>query len=142
MAVKPGVLFVCVHNSARSQMAEAFLRQLAGDRFEVASAGMEPTGLNPLAIEVMKEVGLDISGNTAKSVFNLFNEGKSFQYVITVCDESSSQGCPYVPGITTRLHWSFVDPAAITGTPEEKLAATRKVRDDIRRTIQNWLSQL
>ncbi|MBF0498188.1 MAG: arsenate reductase ArsC [Deltaproteobacteria bacterium] len=139
---KPGVLFVCIHNSARSQMAEAFLRQMAGDRFDVSSAGMEPTTINPLAVEVMKEEGLDISDNQAKSVFSLYQEAKLYRYVITVCDESNSQRCPVFPGITNRLHWNFADPASFTGTHEERLAETRKVRDEIKKAIQDWLRGL
>ncbi|MBF0523800.1 MAG: arsenate reductase ArsC [Deltaproteobacteria bacterium] len=139
---KPGVLFVCIHNSARSQMAEAFLRRMAGDRFDVSSAGMEPTAINPLAIEVMKEEGLDISGNQTKSVFSLYQEAKLYRYVITVCDESSSERCPVFPGITHRLHWGFADPASFTGSYQDRLAATRKVRDEIKQTIQDWLRGL
>src|SRR3990167_1894983 len=95
---KKRVLFICVHNSARSQMAEAFLNQMAGDRFEVESAGLEPGKLNPLAIEVMKEAGIDISQNKTKSVFDFYGAGKKYDYVITVCDESQSGQCPVFPG--------------------------------------------
>ncbi len=133
------VLFVCIHNSARSQMAEALLKKMAGDRFEVESAGLEPGRLNPLAVEVMKEIGIDISGNKAKSAFDLFKEGKLYTHVITVCDETSAEQCPFFPGITTRLHWSFADPSGFTGTQEEKLEKTRQVREAIREKIEAWL---
>src|SRR3990167_5775132 len=95
---KKRVLFVCVHNSARSQMAEAFLKQLAGDRLEAESAGLEPGKLNPVVVETMKEVGIDISQNKTKSVFNFYKQGKQYDYVITVCDESQSGQCPVFPG--------------------------------------------
>lgn len=99
---KKRVLFVCVHNSARSQMAEAFLNNLGGDRFEAVSAGLEPGTLNPLVVEVMKEAGIDISQNRTKSVFDLFKKGELFSYVITVCDEASAQRCPVFPGLLLK----------------------------------------
>ncbi len=136
---KKRVLFVCVHNSARSQMAEAYLKALAGDRFDAESAGFEPTTINPLAIAVMKEDGIDISGNTTQSVFDLFKEGRLYNYVITVCDESVAQQCPVFPGITSRLHWSFTDPAAFTGSQQEKLDKARALRDEIKQTVREWI---
>lgn len=139
---KKRVLFVCVHNSARSQMAEAFLKQMAGDKFEVESAGLEPGKLNPLAVEVMEEVGIDISQNKTKSVFDFYKQGKCYDYVITVCDESRSAQCPVFPGTKERLHWSFDDPSTFQGTWEEKLEKTRKVRDQIKQKIEDWLRQL
>jgi arsenate reductase (thioredoxin) len=140
---KKKVLFVCVHNSARSQMAEAFLKVLAGDRFEVMSAGLEPGTLSPLAVEVMKEVGIDISKNQTKSAFDLFNQGKLFNYVISVCDAASAELCPIFPGLlTAQIHWSFADPSSFTGTNEEKLAQTRLVRDAIRHSIEAWLKEI
>ncbi|MFZ5800407.1 MAG: arsenate reductase ArsC [Candidatus Omnitrophota bacterium] len=102
---KKRVLFVCVHNSARSQIAEAFLKHLAGDKFEVESAGLEPGNLNPLAVEVMKEESVDISKNKTKSAFDFYKQGKQYDYVITVCDESQAKGCPVFPGKGHRLHW-------------------------------------
>lgn len=137
--VKQKVLFVCVHNSARSQMAEALLKQMAGDRFEVESAGIEPGKLNPLAIEVMKEIGTDISQNKTKSVFDFYKAGKKYDYVITVCDESQSASCPVFLGATQTLHWSFEDPSSFQGIWEEKLERTRKVRDLIKVKIEEWL---
>jgi arsenate reductase (thioredoxin) len=137
---KKRVLFVCVHNSARSQISEAFLNNLAGDRFEALSAGFEPRPLNPLAVEVMKEAGMDISKNRTKSVFDLFKKGELFSYVITVCDESSAQQCPNFPGLlVSRIHWNFADPSAFTGTFEERLARTRQLRDEIKAKIEEWL---
>ena len=136
---KKRVLFICVHNSARSQMAEAFLKQLAGDKFEVESAGLEPGTLNPLAVEAMKEAGIDISQNKTKSVFDFYKQGKQYDYVITVCDESQSGACPMFPGKGERLHWGFDDPSSFQGTPEERLEKTRVVRDKIRKKIEEWL---
>lgn len=138
---KKRVLFVCVHNSARSQMAEAFLNSLAGDRFYAESAGMEPGVLNPLAVEVMREVGIDISGNATKGVFDKYRKGELFSYVITVCDEASAEMCPVFPGLRTEtLHWSFEDPASFTGTHEERLERTRRVRDGIREKILEFMA--
>lgn len=138
---KRKVLFICVHNSARSQIAEAFLKQLAGDRFEVESAGLEPGNLNPLAIEVMKEAGIDILHNKTKSVFDFYKQGKRYDYVITVCDESQAGVCPVFPGKGERLHWGFDDPSGFQGTLEEKMAKTREVRDEIKRRIIEWLKE-
>ena len=133
------VLFVCVHNSARSQMAEAFLNQLGGNEFKAESAGLEPGSLNPFVVEVMKEVGIDISENPTKSAFDFFTQGRQFQYVITVCDAASGERCPIFPGLTKRLSWSFSDPSEFSGTPEEKLAQTRLVRDSIRSEVENFI---
>ena len=140
---KKKVLFVCVHNSARSQMAEAFLKKYGGDRFEVESAGLEPGKLNPVVIEVMKEVGIDISQNKTKSVFDFFKQGKSYDYVVTVCDESQAGACPIFPGtaVTKRMHWGFDDPSSFQGTAKERLEKTREVRDNIKRRIIEWLNE-
>ena len=135
------VLFVCIHNSARSQMAEAFLNQLGGEKFVAQSAGMEPGEINPLAVEVMKEVGIDISRNKTNSVFNLFKNCALFNYVITVCDEVNAERCPIFPGITKRLHWSFADPATLTGSHAEKLIATRGIRDEIRDAVISFIDE-
>ena len=121
-------------------MAEAFLNTLAGDRFEAMSAGLEPRTLNPLVVEVMKEVGIDISRNQTKSAFDLYKEGELFSYVITVCDTASAEMCPLFPGLlTAQIHWSFPHPSSFTGTYEEKLAQIRAVRDAIKTTIEEWL---
>jgi arsenate reductase len=140
--MKQKVLFICVHNSARSQMAEAFLNEICGGYFEAHSAGLEPGNLNPLAVEAMREIGTDISRNQTQSVFDVFKSGDLFAYVITVCDESSAERCPIFPGVTRRLHWSFADPAALTGTHEERLAGTRKIRDQIRARIEMWCDEI
>ncbi len=138
---KPKVLFLCVHNSARSQMAEAFLNELAPDEFEAQSAGFEPRELNPLAIKVMAEAGIDISEKKSKAVFDLMKKGEFFAYVITVCDEASAERCPIFPGVTHRLHWSFEDPSAFTGSEEEKLAKTRIIRDQIKAKVEEFIKE-
>lgn len=132
------VLFVCIHNSARSQMAEAFLNRITGDRFEAESAGLEPGKLNPIVVEVMKEKGIDISKNITKSVFEFLKQGKRFNYVITVCDESKAEQCPIFSGTIKTLHMGFEDPSGFTGTNEEKLTKTRIVRDEVERKINAW----
>ncbi len=137
---KTRVLFVCIHNSARSQMAEAYLKLLAPDRFETESAGLEPGVINPLAVEVMKEAGIDISHNKTKAVFDFIKKGVLFSYVITVCDDAGAERCPVVPGAGKRIHWSFADPSSFSGTHEEKLAKTRAVRDQIKAKIEEWIS--
>ena len=139
--MKKKVLFVCIHNSARSQMAEAFLKQLCGAEFEVDSAGLEPGKLNPMVVEVMQEVGIDISRNKTKAVSDFIKSGELFAYVITVCDEASAERCPIFPGVTTRLHWGFPDPSAFQGTYEEKLARTHEVRDAIKAKVEAWCSE-
>ncbi len=136
------VLFVCVHNSARSQIAEAYLNSLGGDRFEAHSAGLEPGVLNPYAVKVMGEVGLDISKNKTKDVFDFVKNGVMFGYVITVCDGANAERCPIFSGITKRLHWSFPDPAALEGTDEEKLRGTREIRDAIKTQIEEWMQTI
>jgi arsenate reductase len=138
---KKKVLFVCIHNSARSQIAEEILRSLVGDRFEAESAGIEPGKLNPLVIEVLKEKGIDISGKETKSVFDIFKSGKKFDYVITVCDESNSERCPVFPGLKGQIHWNFEDPSRFGGSHQEKLDKTRNVRDKIQKRVEQWLSQ-
>jgi arsenate reductase len=139
---KKQVLFVCIHNSARSQMAEAFLNQICDGEFEAQSAGIEPGKINPTVVEVMKEVGIDISGKRTKSVAEMLKSSKLFAYVITVCDEASAERCPIFPGVTTRMHWSFPDPSAFQGTPAEKLAKTREVRDAIKQKIEDWCAEV
>jgi arsenate reductase len=126
--MKVKVLFLCTGNSARSQMAEGYLRYAAGDRFEALSAGIEPKGLNPLAVEVMREIGIDISRQRSKDVASLL--GQHIPYVVTVCDNANER-CPIFPHTYKFLHWSFEDPAAAQGSPEEKLAIFRRVRDEI-----------
>ena len=136
------VLFVCIHNSARSQMAEAFLNRLGEGRFKAQSAGLEAGKLNPYVVKVMAEEGYDLSGNEAKAVFQFIKSGELFSYVITVCDESSSERCPVFPGLVKRLHWNFPDPSSYQGNEEEILEFTRKVRDSIKAKIQDWIKEL
>ena len=142
MKDKIKVLFVCVHNSARSQMAEAFLNHMAGDRFVAQSAGMEPGELNPLAVEVMREIGIDISRNETKGVLDFFKKGALFNYVVTVCDETQAERCPIFPGHTQRVHRSIPDPAALTGTDSEKLEKTREIRDRIKTWLEEWIKDV
>jgi len=140
--MKKRVIFICIHNSARSQMAEAFLKQICGDTFEVESAGLEPGKLNPIVVQAMQEVGIDISRNPTKAVWDFVKAGKTFSYVITVCDETSAERCPIFPGMATRLHWSFPDPSSFPGTPEEKLSKTREVRDTINQRVEEWCAEV
>jgi arsenate reductase len=140
--MKSKVLFICIHNSARSQMAEAWLNYICGEFFEAQSAGLEPGTLNPLAVEVMREVGIDISGKKTQAVFDVFKSGQLFSHVVTVCDESSAEKCPIFPGPTKRLHWSFADPSQVTGTNEEKLRQVREIRDEIRAKIEAWCEEV
>jgi arsenate reductase len=133
---KTKVLFLCTHNSARSQMAEALVRHLAGDRFEVMSAGTEATHVRPLAVRAMDEVGIDISGQESKTLDRYL--GEPFDYVITVCEEAN-EACPFFPGAAERLHWSLPDPAAAQGTEEERLEVFRSVRDLLRDYIEGEL---
>jgi len=139
MMSKRRILFVCVHNSARSQMAEAFLKQFGGELFEVESAGIEPGTLNPIVVQAMGEIGIDISKNKTKDVFEFLRQGKTFHYVVTVCDETSGERCPIFPGISQRLHWNFDDPSSFTGSQEQKLSRTREVRDSIKSKISEFL---
>ncbi len=131
------VLFLCTHNSARSQMAEGFLRAWAADRFEVQSAGTEATRVHPLAIRVMDEVGIDLRAHASKTLDRFL--GEPWDYVVTVCD-SANERCPVFPGPTTRLHWSFDDPSSAGGSDAERLAAFHRVRDEIAARIRGWLA--
>lgn len=139
--MKRTVLFVCVQNTARSQMAEAFLNSLCPEDFVAESAGLEPGELNPLAVAAMAELGIDISKNQTKAVFDLFKLGKHYSYVVTVCDDASAERCPIFPGGARRMHWSFADPAAFAGDADERLAQTRRIRDQIRAQIENWCAE-
>ncbi len=133
------VLFLCTGNSCRSQMAEAWLRELGGDQFTVYSAGLEPHGVNPNTITVMEELGIDMSGHRSKQLDEYI--GKiDFDYLITVCSNAEER-CPYFPGMGTRMHWPFQDPAAFEGSEEEKLDFFREVRDQIKEKIQSWLDE-
>jgi arsenate reductase (thioredoxin) len=141
MARQP-VLFVCIHNSARSQMAEAWLNHLYGDRFAAESAGLEPGTLNPYVVHAMAEAGIDISEAKTKSVFDMYTSGKLFRYVVTVCDTEAAERCPTFPGVAQRLHWGFPDPSRVTGGDEEKMAQVRAVRDQIRAQIEEWAASV
>ena len=136
--MKKKILFICVHNSARSQMAEAFVNHMCAGEYEAKSAGLTPGKLNPLVVEAMKETGINISGNPTKSVFDFVKGGELFAHVITVCSEAEAEGCPIFPGVTRRLHWPFPDPSALQGSREEKLARTREIRDMIKARIDEW----
>jgi arsenate reductase len=130
------VLFLCTHNSARSQMAEGLLRHLGGDRFEVHSAGTKATGVRPEAVRAMSEIGVDISFQKSKTLHRYL--GEAFDYVITVCD-AANEACPAFPGAGRRLHWPFEDPSAASGSEEERLTAFRRVRDEIGERIRREL---
>ena len=136
--LKPNVLFLCTGNSARSQMAEGFLRNMAGDYFEALSAGIEPKGLNPLAVKVMREIGIDISQQRSKDVREFL--GSPIPYIITVCD-NAKEHCPIFPGSDQYVHWSLEDPAAVQGTEEEKLAVFRRIRDQIGSRVKGFLCE-
>ena len=123
-------------------MAEAWLNHICGDFFAAESAGLEPGTLNPLVVKAMQEVGIDISKKETRAVFDVFKTGKLFSRVITVCDETSAERCPIFPGVTKRLHWSFADPSALTGTDEVKIAGVRTIRDEIRAKIEEWCEEV
>ncbi|GCE25107.1 protein-tyrosine-phosphatase [Dictyobacter alpinus] len=134
--MKQRVLILCTGNSARSQMAEGWLRHLAGEQMDVESAGTAPSQVNPLAIQAMAERHIDISHHRSKHLNEFLDQ--PFDYVITVCDNAAEQ-CPVFPGKATRIHWSFPDPAAVQGTEEERLASFRQVRDAIERQFRAWV---
>jgi arsenate reductase (thioredoxin) len=139
-AVPPAmrILVLCTHNSARSQMAEALLRSYGNGRFTVASAGTEATRVNPLAVEAMEEIGIDISGARSKHLDEFRDQ--EFDYVITVCD-AAAEACPMFPGKSERIHWSFPDPSAAGGSYEDRLSVFRTVRDDIAEQIHKWVNE-
>ena len=136
------VLFLCLHNSARSQMAEAFLKKLAPDRFQIVSAGLIPGVLNPLVVQAMLEVGIDISTNQTKTAQSLLDAGWHFDHVITVCNSDRAEQCPIFPGFARVDHWDFIDPSDLTGDDTEKLAVIRIIRDGIFDRIQKWLKEM
>ena len=135
---KRSVLILCTGNSARSQMAEGILRQIAGDNFDVESAGVEPSSVRSEAIDVMREIGVDISSHRSKSVDEFVNQ--QFDYVITVCDHAKDN-CPIFPGNATRIHWSFEDPAAVRGPDEKRLTAFRSIRDEISERLEKFVAE-
>lgn len=134
------VLFVCIHNSARSQMAQAWLRHLAPDQYEAESAGLEPGKMNPFAVQAMTFADVDMTGQYPKGIDEIVASGRSFDYVVAVCDKEAAERCPIVPGSGKKLHWNFPDPSAVVGSDEEKLARACEVRDLIKDAIIEWLS--
>jgi len=135
------VLFLCVHNSARSQMAEAFLKKHGAASFHAESAGLEPGRLNPRVVRAMAEIGIDISGNPTRSVFDLAAAGKRFDYVITVCSKEAAEACPVFPGGALKLHWPFDDPSSFSGSEDEIMERLRGVRDGIEAAVKNFIAQ-
>ena len=133
--MKNRILFICIHNSARSQMAEELMRRICGSETLVESAGLTPGKLNPLAVEVLLEEGIDIRNKETRDVFEIYKSGRLFSHVITVCDEASAERCPIFPGIVAKLHWSLPDPSQFEGTWEEKVERTRAVRNEIKEKI-------
>lgn len=139
---KTKLLFVCIHNSARSQIAEAFVNTLHYDKFIAESAGLEPGTLNPLVVKSMKEIGIDISQNKTNDVFEYYKNGRTYDFVITVCDEASGQRCPIFPSAFKVNNWSFEDPSSFTGTEEEKLLKIAKVRESIKTKVKEFVNSL
>jgi arsenate reductase (thioredoxin) len=135
------ILFVCIHNSARSQMAEAFLQKHGGERYQAESAGIEPGVLNSNVVKVMQEIGIDLSRKGTQGVFDLFRKGTRCNAVVTVCDAASAEKCPIFPGGGKRIAWSFEDPSGFTGTPEQILDKTRMVRDAIEKQILQFIQE-
>jgi arsenate reductase len=135
------ILFVCIHNSARSQMAEAFLKQTGNGKFVAESAGIEKGKLNPYVVRAMHEVGIDISKNETKEVFDLFKQGRLYQVVITVCEKEAAERCPIFPGRIKRIAWSFPDPSKFTGTDEKIMEKVRIVRDEIKERVTEFIAE-
>ncbi len=138
----PRVLFVCTHNSARSQMAEAYLRKLGGGKFEVESAGLEAGKLNPYVVRALQEEGIDISGKQTNDVFEFFKQGRYYNYVIAVCSKEAADRCPIFPGRSVRLQWSYPDPSTFTGSDEEVMRQVREVRDSIREKVKEFVASV
>lgn len=136
------VLFVCVHNSARSQMAEAYLNTLGEGDYEAESAGLTPGKINPYVVEVMREERIDLSHKSTNSVFDFFKQKRKYDYVVTVCDESSGESCPIFPGKAVHLHWSFDDPYSFTGSHREIKEKTSKIRDQIKKRILAFIQEV
>jgi arsenate reductase len=136
------VLVICVHNSARSQMAEAYLKKLGGDLLVVESAGLEPGRLNPHVVRALQEDGIDISGKATQSVFDLYRSGRRYTHVITVCSKEAADRCPIFPGAHEKLFWPFPDPASFTGTDEQIMGKIRKARDVIRERVREFVQEI
>ena len=141
---KKKILFICVHNSFRSQMAEAWLNEICGEAFEAQSGGLEPGVVDPLAIEAMREVEIDISGKGTRRVFDIWKSAAAFAYVITVCSEAErkARACPIFPGVTVMLSWPFPDPSTFNGSEAARLEQTRVVRDAIKTRIEKWCVEI
>jgi arsenate reductase len=135
------VLFICVHNSARSQMAEAYLRKFGGDVFKVESAGLEPGKLNPYVVRALQEESIDISSKKTQSVFDLYKAGRVYRYVIMVCSKEATERCPIFPGRAERHHWPFPDPSTFTGSDEEIMTKVREVRDAIKEKVRLFVEE-
>jgi arsenate reductase (thioredoxin) len=140
-SIRHRVLFVCIHNSARSQMAEAFLNKYGKGDFEAESAGLEPGKMNQNVVKVMQEIGIDLSRKATQGVFDLLKKGKSYDAVITVCDGASAEKCPIFPGSGKRIAWSFEDPSTFKGTQEETLQHTRIIRDEIEKSVRAFINE-
>ncbi len=136
---KERIMFVCIHNSARSQMCEALVRHYASDRFEAHSSGIEAGKLNPLVVQAMEEIGISMKDHFAKPAQEYIDRNEAFDYVVTVCDESNAERCPMFPGKSKRMHWGFPDPSAITGSDGEKLEGIRPIRNAIHEKVLVWL---
>ncbi len=139
---KTKVLFLCVHNSGRSQIAEEYLKRIGGSNFEVESAGLQPTDINPFVLEVMKEDGFDLSEKKTQSAWELFKAGRMFRYVITVCDRAHEEECPLFPRPFVQLNWPFPDPRSFTGTEDERIQKTRQLRDSIKARVEQFVADL
>lgn len=135
------VLVICVHNSARSQMGEAYIRKFGGDRFEAESAGLEPGALNPYVVKVLAEDGIDISGKPTRDVFELYRAGKRYHYVITVCSKEAAERCPVFPGVHETFHLPFPDPSTFRGSEEEILNQVRGLRDSIKEAMRAFVEK-
>ncbi|WMW25845.1 arsenate reductase ArsC [Methanolobus sediminis] len=136
------VLFICIRNSGRSQIAEAYLKKIGRERFEVESAGYKPEPINPLVLKVMEEDGFDLSSSKPQSVWDLFREGRFYQYIITVCDRAHEEECPLFPKPFLQLHWPYPDPETFTGSEEEKLEQARELRDLIMKRIEQFVEDI
>ena len=134
------ILFVCIHNSGRSQMADAFLNELGGPEFVAESAGVEPRSINPDVVRVMQEIGYDLSDAQSDNIVDFFRQGRLYEQVIYVCERGTEQDCPVFPGVRQTLHWPYPDPAALAGDEAERLEALREIRDRIRERVEEWLA--
>lgn len=138
---KQKILFICVHNSARSQIAEELLKKLGSHKYEAESAGLEPGKLNPFVVSVLGEEGIDIEGKNTRSVADILEKGEKYDYVITVCDEASAEKCPVFPGEGKKLHWGFPDPSGFIGTDEEIISKVRILKERIKKRINQFITE-